>query len=159
MAELEFEERVVMFYEPILDTEQTKKKNLSKTIVYAGFGAYLIAYSVYAVYKHEDTKTILTAAIIGIILVFASNFSKRFFLAEAGIVQSVRSWSGRKDTLMPWEELFLVSIVTEKEQLTAYFDNGKHVWKVEYPSWQKQDIKQIVKKNCPDVEINEITKK
>ena len=158
MAELKFKECIVMLYEPILDAEQTKMKNLSKTIVYAGFGMYLVCYSVYAVYRHENIKTILAAAVIGVLLVFASNFSKRVFPAEAGIVQSVRSWSGRKDTLMPWEDLFLVSFVTEKEQLTVYFDNGKQVWKIEYPSWQRQDIKKLVKKYCPGMEINEITK-
>lgn len=148
-----------MQYTPILDTEQAKTKNLSRSVIYAVFGIYLIGYSAYAAYSRESIKTILAAFVIGGVVLFASNFSKRFFIADEGIVQSVRSWSGRQDTLMSWEDLFLVSFVTEKDNLTAYFDNGEKVWKLDFPSWQRKELKQLVIKYLPDMEINEITKK
>lgn len=147
-----------MCYEPLIDTEGAKTKNLSRSAVYAVFGVYLLGYSVYAIYRHESLKTILAALVMGAFILFASNFSKRFFLTEQGVVQSVKSWSGRRDTLLPWEELQLVSFVTEGEKLTAYFDNGEKVWKLEFESWRRKDLKALIRKKLPDMEINEITK-
>lgn len=147
-----------MLYEPVIDTDKKKRQNLSKTVVFAGFGVYLIGYSVYLIYSHGEITTILASFIMGLFVLFASNFSKRCFIAEEGIVETVSSWSGRKDKLMPWQEISLVSIVTEGETLTVYFDNGVEVLKLEFESWQRKDIKQILKKYAADIDINEIKK-
>jgi len=147
-----------MLYEPLIDTDKKKRGNISKSIVYAGFGAYLLCYGFYSVYNHEAVTTVIAALVMGAFLLFASNFRKRYFIAQEGIVETVSSWSGRKDILMPWSELCLISFVTEGDNLTVYFDNGKKVCKLEFDSWQRKDIKQLVHKYAADVDINEIRK-
>jgi len=147
-----------MLYEPLIDTDKKRCQDLSRTVVFAGFGIYLVCYSVYLMYKHGAVTTIIAALVMGLFVLFASNFSKRYFIAKEGVVETVRSWSGRKDTLMPWHEMYLVSFVTEGEKLTVYFDNGKKVCKAEFDSWQRKDIKQLVKTYATDVDINEIRK-
>ena len=147
-----------MLYEPLIDTDSARAKNLSRSIIYVIFGVYLLCYSAYALYKHEGVKTILAAFVMGGFILFASNFSKRYFLANDGVVQSIKSWSGRHDTLLPWDTLELISFVTEGEKLTAYFDNGEKVWKLEFESWRRKDLKAFLKKKLPDMQINEITK-
>jgi len=147
-----------MLYEPLIDTDRKKRGNISKTIVFAGFGVYLLCYGFYSVYGHESVKTTIAALVMGALLLFASNFRKRCFIAAEGVVETVSSWSGRKDTLMPWNELYLISFVTEGENLTVYFDNGKKVFKLEFDSWQRKDIKQLAHKYAAGVDINEIRK-
>jgi len=147
-----------MLYEPLIDTDKKKRGNISKSIVFAGFGTYLLCYGFYSVYNHETVTTVIAAFVMGAFLLFASNFRKRYFIAQDGIVETVSSWSGRKHTLMPWNELSLISFVSEGENLTVYFDNGKKVCKLEFDSWQRKDIKQLVHKYAANVDINEIRK-
>lgn len=147
-----------MRYEPVLDTEKAKKSNLSKSIVFALFGIYLLCYACYCLYSHAPITTAVTALVMGLFLVFAANFSKRYFIAKQGIVQTIHSWKGRNDSLMPWSELYLVSIVTDGDKLTVYFDSGEKVWKLEFDSWQRKEIKQLIKKYVGDKDINEIRK-
>lgn len=75
-----------------------------------------------------------------------------------GLVNETSTWLSSHSDLFQWDEVKYVTILTNGNHSIFFFERGAAGWKVLFGKDQVPELKEILKKYIPDVEISEINR-
>ncbi|MDO5562702.1 MAG: hypothetical protein Q4F74_03720 [Synergistaceae bacterium] len=131
----------------------------NSTLMSAGLfavGTYLLGSLAWKYWTGKKADGAAFDIIISLAAFFLMRYQKMIYIAPEGIVRELHTWISHGREIVQWKDIHLVTILSKKNECIAFFEKGTLSVKISFKREQIGELKGILDKYIPDVEVREI---